>query len=224
MEVHKVVLISSSPFFRNLLKRNKHPHPLVFMRGFKYENLLSMVDSFYRGEANVYQENLDTFLTMADEFQLKGFKKRHEEEEIESVSRNVSSRQRFQSSNTKHNPFAMPKDQTTSRGLENKVEMTPSSETALALNNSSSYLEELDLKVKSMMTLSQNQTKSQGKARICNVCGKEGQTVNIKHHIEANHMTNISIPCNACGKISSSRNALNSHKRICKCQPGFLSQ
>ena len=27
VEVHKVILASSSPFFANLLKRNKHPHP-----------------------------------------------------------------------------------------------------------------------------------------------------------------------------------------------------
>ena len=119
----------------------------------------------------------------------------------------------------------MPKDQTTSQGLENKVEMTPSSETALALNNSSSYLEELDQNVKSMMTLSQNQTKSQGKARICNVCGKEGQMTNIKNHIESNHMTNISIPCNACGKTLSTRSALLMHmQRIHHSQSSLFTQ
>ena len=45
VEAHKVVLISSSPFFKNLLQRNKHPHPLIYMRGRagpqteKWENL-----------------------------------------------------------------------------------------------------------------------------------------------------------------------------------------
>ena len=47
VEAHKVVLIASSPFFLNLLKKNKHPHPLVFMRGVKYEDLVSMVDFLY---------------------------------------------------------------------------------------------------------------------------------------------------------------------------------
>ena len=65
VEAHKVVLIASSPFFLNLLKKNKHPHPLVFMRGVKYEDLVSMVDFLYNGEANVYQENLDSFLAVA---------------------------------------------------------------------------------------------------------------------------------------------------------------
>ena len=72
VEAHKVILAASSPFFRNLLKRNQHPHPLIYMRGVKSENLLAVVDFLYRGEANVYQENLDSFLAIAEEFQLKG--------------------------------------------------------------------------------------------------------------------------------------------------------
>ena len=78
VEAHKVVLIASSPFFLNLLKKNKHPHPLVFMRGVKYEDLVSMVDFLYHGEANVYQENLDSFLTIAEELKLEGLKKQEE--------------------------------------------------------------------------------------------------------------------------------------------------
>ena len=75
VEVHKVVLISSSPFFLNLLKRNKHPHPLVYMRDLTHEDLVSLVDFLYLGEANVFQANLDSFLAMADELQLKGLKR-----------------------------------------------------------------------------------------------------------------------------------------------------
>merc|ERR1711934_424295 len=72
VEVHKVVLISSSPFFKNLLQRNKHPHPLVYMRGLKSKDLVAMIDFLYHGEANVYQENIDSFLALAGELQLKG--------------------------------------------------------------------------------------------------------------------------------------------------------
>ena len=31
IEAHKVILAASSPFFQNLLKSNKHPHPLIYM-------------------------------------------------------------------------------------------------------------------------------------------------------------------------------------------------
>ena len=72
IEAHKVILAASSPFFRNLLKRNKHPHPLIYMRGVKSENLLAIVDFLYTGEANVFQESLDSFLAIAEELRLKG--------------------------------------------------------------------------------------------------------------------------------------------------------
>ena len=72
VEAHKVILSASSPFFQNLLKRNKHAHPLIYIRGVKSEDLLAIVDFLYYGEANIYQDNLDTFLNMAEELQLKG--------------------------------------------------------------------------------------------------------------------------------------------------------
>merc|ERR1712200_388392 len=74
VEAHKVVLVAPSPFFLNILKKNKHPHPLIYMRGVRPENLMAIVDFFYYGEANVYQKNLDSFLVLAEELQLKGLR------------------------------------------------------------------------------------------------------------------------------------------------------
>ena len=72
VEAHKVVLVASSPFFLNILKRNKHPHPLIYMKGIKHELLLAVVDFLYLGEANVFQESFDSFLEIAEELWLKG--------------------------------------------------------------------------------------------------------------------------------------------------------
>ena len=72
VEAHKVILAASSPFFKNMLKRNKHTHPLICMRGMKSEDLLAIVDFLYFGEANIFQEHLDSFLNIAQELQLKG--------------------------------------------------------------------------------------------------------------------------------------------------------
>ena len=211
VEAHKVVLISSSPFFLNLLKRNKHPHPLVYMRGLKYENLLSMVDFLYHGEANVYQENFDSFLTMANELQLKGLKK---EEDVEPELKLFSNKQMSQNK-------IIP-------GLKKEVVPSPITESAIALDNFSarSALDELDTKVKSMIMFSENIIEGQhnSRARICKVCGKEGQLINIKNHIEANHMTNISIPCNDCDKILNTRNALRKYKHKYHYQSELFSQ
>merc|ERR1712204_32414 len=86
VEAHKVILASSSPFFMNLLMRNKHPHPLIYMRGLKSVDLVAMVDFLYFGEANVFQENLDSFLAVAEELQLKGLMGTVTEEEVERIN------------------------------------------------------------------------------------------------------------------------------------------
>ena len=42
------------------------------MRGMKSDDILAIVDFLCRGEANVHQENLESFLAIAQELQLKG--------------------------------------------------------------------------------------------------------------------------------------------------------
>ena len=86
MDVHKVVLVSASPFFKNILKTNKHPHPMIYMRGLKSEDLVSVVDFIYKGEADVWQENLESFLSIAQDLQLKGLK----QDQVKDAAENVS--------------------------------------------------------------------------------------------------------------------------------------
>ena len=72
IEAHRVVLGASSPFFKTLLKMNSHSHSLIYMRGVKSSELMPLVEFLYKGEANVQPEDLDAFLTLAEELQLKG--------------------------------------------------------------------------------------------------------------------------------------------------------
>ena len=62
--------------------------------------------------------------------------------------------------------------------------------------------------------LSQNMFQNgnqQWKGNQCKVCGKEGRATDIMRHIEANHLMDVSIPCNHCDKISRSRDGLRKH-------------
>ena len=65
-----------------------------------------------------------------------------------------------------------------------------------------------------MMIFSDNADpyKGQGRAKMCKVCGKEGIWNQIRDHIEANHITGISIQCDLRGKSCKSRNGLAKHK------------
>ena len=218
VEAHKVVLIASSPFFFNILKRNKHPHPLIYMKGVKSENLVAMVDFFYHGEANVFQENLDSFLVLAEEFQLKGLRGNQTEKESSEVFPPPAKKK---DPSTQQTPKAAPKPFHHLPVVNKDVSIETGSlqttfETAVALtDHTTNYtdIESLDQQVKSMMIFSDNADPYKpGRARICKVCGKEGSRQYIINHIEANHITGISIPCDTCGKAFKSRNTLNNHK------------
>ena len=215
VEAHKVVLVASSPFFQNILKRNKHPHPLIYMRGVTPENLMAMVDFFYHEEANVYQENLDSFLVLAEELQLKGLRGNQTENEIEVFSK--PTKQKSQPKSPKYRSSQEQNPMNKVMGIENEIEQA-ASEKALARTDqatNNTNVEDLDQQVKSMMVFSENvnpYSKNSGRARICKVCGKEGGMADIMNHIEAHHIAGISIPCGLCGKIFKTRKNLRAHK------------
>ena len=72
VSAHKVILSSCSPYFRSLLSRNKHPHPLVYMRGMESKDMERILDFMYQGEVDVAQDNLARFLEIADELKISG--------------------------------------------------------------------------------------------------------------------------------------------------------
>ena len=155
IEAHKVILSVSSPLLQNLLKKNKHNHPLIYMRGMKSEDLIAIVDFLYYGEANVYQENLDSFLAIAEELKLKGLTGQNVEESKVGIPTEIGNpiemkpRENLKIKQSKPQRQSIIKDQPSSMNNVNN-------ETRLAIPNfTSGDLQQLDEKVKSMMEKSQ---------------------------------------------------------------------
>ena len=46
---HKVVLAACSPKLKSILSRNPHQHPLLYLRGIKYNDLESLLTFMYHG-------------------------------------------------------------------------------------------------------------------------------------------------------------------------------
>ena len=201
VEAHKVILAASSPFFKKLLGRNKHaPDTLIYMRKMKYSDLSAIVDFIYRGESNVYQENLDSFLAIAAELQLIVDKFEIDEKpSLPGLNTAAGAKIAKNSSNFERSSSKVP------GAKENKIS---------AASHFSGNLEQLEERIKSMMKKSQNNYQNQNrKADICKVCGKEGMSNAIKDHIEAHHLEGIVIPCNMSGKTFKSRNSFRPHRR-----------
>jgi len=72
VSAHKVILSACSPFFKNILRKNQHQHPLLYLKGVKYSDLQSVLNFMYHGEVNVAQEELNNFLSIAEELKVKG--------------------------------------------------------------------------------------------------------------------------------------------------------
>ena len=72
IEAHKVILSACSPFFRRILRKNSHAHPLLYLKGVKFNDLQSVLNFMYHGEVNVAQEELNSFLSVAEELHVKG--------------------------------------------------------------------------------------------------------------------------------------------------------
>ena len=62
---HKVILGSFSQFFQNILLKNPHQHPLIYLSGVTYTQLQSLLSFIYRGETQVEKNDLKDFMNIA---------------------------------------------------------------------------------------------------------------------------------------------------------------
>ena len=240
LQTHKLVLVSSSPFFSDILKRSRHPNPIIYMGGIKSSVLGAMIDFLYKGEVGVQQDLLEHFLQLAERLQLKDFRgMKNGEEELERKSqkdfrvvkaddegeseviprkRKSDAQQSFNGIHfTQPEPVEFKSQEKDTKILRSSTRSSGSqSKLPEESNQTSGWLEELDQKVKSMFEFSENPApgKTLGRARKCKVCGKEGERTQIINHIEANHMPGLLIPCQICGYVLTSRSGLKQHKAM----------
>ena len=217
VEAHKVILAYSSPFFQNLLMRNKHAHPLIYMKGIKSDDLLAILDFLYHGEADVCQDNLDSFLAIAEDLKLKGLSGETQDSTTKDPPRQAylereDIKKEVATENTKKETHNF--ENNSSDVIDSNYSI---SETKIVLADQKVQIDllELDEKIKSMMTSNDSLLSGGiGKGRTCKVCGKEGHRRNIMDHIEANHIEGVSHPCNFCNKTFRSRPSLRTHKKM----------
>ena len=180
------------------------------MREMKSDDMIAIVDFLYLGEANVYQENLENFLRIAEELQLKSLEG-SKDQDGSNEDEKLKSREKYKTNSILPiSKTLMLKNETTDDKVGYNINALALPKTSVLSSN----LKELDESVKEMMETSENMIqdgKCQKRAKICKVCGKEGSYTNIKSHVEANHLVGVSIPCNHCDKILRSRRALSHH-------------
>ena len=200
VSAHKVVLSACSKYFKNILQQNRHSNPLLCLDGVTSSELQSVLDYIYQGEVQVYQENLDRFLAVAERFQLEGLMNlpdtNKQEENVYQTLEELMSPTPTQSSGER-------------RGYSQVKSSTVKTETTAIVNideDTASNIEEIDAKI------AENMLKESDGTFSCLLCGKSGvkHKGDMKKHVET-HLEGLSFPCQHCGKTFRSRNALQIH-------------
>ena len=70
---HKLILSAGSKFFQKVLKNVHSNNPFLFIRGCKLRDLNSILDFMYFGETTVEQADIQQFVNLAQDLQIKGF-------------------------------------------------------------------------------------------------------------------------------------------------------
>ena len=210
IEAHKVILAASSYFFRDLLRQNPHPNPLLYMRGIKDDQMSSLVDFMYHGETNVAQDDLEDFLKVAQELQIKGLAGT-EENELKN-DQTVKPRKKLKI------PMIIPLTPKEEDCIPEAINQTIVGKRANTAENKD--LVAYDDRTETRIATTDVQLADTINSIMhnidgiwsCSQCGKrERDKSNLKKHIEAKHIEGVYHPCNQCGKQFRSKNTLYKH-------------
>ena len=72
IKVHKVILGSGSPFFKNLLLKNPQKDPIIYLKDIKHKFLEMVLRFIYMGEVEVAQDEVEDFLNTAADLKISG--------------------------------------------------------------------------------------------------------------------------------------------------------
>jgi len=197
LSAHKLVLAASSSFFKSILRKSSHSHPLIYLSGVNSANLEFILNYIYQGEVQIFQEQLDSFLDVAQKLKVSGLISDEEPYEDEAQPRFIlrcgskieSIRVNFEKEED-DKAFVGAKD----LNLTNKT---------VALDTQ----DESEIKSK----ISEMLRKVDGNL-TCTMCGKVGRDVrNMRRHAET-HIDGLSYPCNICDKTFRNKHQLQCHK------------
>ena len=197
IEAHKLVLSACSEYFKDIFKNNKHSHPLLCLEGVTSAEIKNILDYIYNGELNIYQEELDRFLEVAQRFKLEGLLSKEDDEERESEevlgNHPTNTPQKDQKVDLKVRQLAIP-----TRNDPSKLAMTEEEKENL------------------VGTVDQHLVRIEDGGWKCTLCRKSANGRNsrqqMRYHVEGKHLEGISLPCNLCDKTFRSRNVLNGHR------------
>ena len=227
IQAHNVVLAASSPWFKSILKRNPHDHPLIYLKGVQHTHLANILEFMYNGEVSVREDHLDSFLAISEDLKVKGLTQDEEQENNFNLKINLKQEHAENSSLSKKENML----KTQCQGEENIIDnnKTFSIEAKKEENGNETQNEEvLKAFVDNTKTGQVNPTYKQrcdvfmqyltkqqkGKLFKCNFCEKIGRRKYVMiNHVESIHQVGrMQYKCIHCPKILNTYASIDNHK------------
>jgi len=210
VSAHKLVLSACSEYFKSIFKNssNIQARHLICLDGISSNDLNNIMDYIYNGEVQIFQENLDRFLSVAQRLKLEGLMGNEDtQQHEESFAELISEKQ--------EDAFDTIKEEEISSVQRKKMKK----------NDATRDVARMDKVVVPLSTEEVSEVENMVNQHIekcnegfkCKLCGKTAVlSRNLKNHIET-HLEGLSFPCQQCGKTFRSRNAYNTHKYKKRC-------
>ena len=192
ISAHKLVLSASSDFFKSVLRKNPHSHPLLYLSGVDSTSLGFVLDYIYQGEVQIYQNELDIFLDVAQKLKIEGLLST--EEPVETKD--------FKTREEDYHSVIPQSDYSEPQVLKEEYRRSDpnASEKVVSLTD----MAEVDEKIEQLME------KRDGRHH-CKACDYSSNRLSsTREHVER-HIDGLSYHCQFCEKIFRSRNSLRTH-------------
>ena len=215
---HKVVLSTSSDFFKSILRIADHSKPMIYLSGVDSKELNNILDYIYEGEVQLYQGDLDNFLNVAQKLKINGIigeEMEDNKDEIDEVDKYIEPQEIFKESEEpsfSNDTKVETKSKLKKLNLKTieKVEYNTKKydrTVSVVTNGDTNIYEEAKRAVDDLII------KESDNCWVCSVCNKSSKTnSDMRRHAEV-HIEGLSFPCQLCGDTFRSRTKLVNHKQ-----------
>ena len=228
---HRIVLSSCSDHFRGLLKQSSGPNLHLILDNVNSKDLTHLLDYVYHGEVALWQENLDSFLEIAQRFKLQGLLLPNGDPNMHQQNQQLAAPP-HQNQDQTHSIFLtdlqkrhQPKVNTSTVKhekifLPQRIDIDEKKQLEVlfpAVVNAPENVKELNSKLEESFY-------QEGSVYICKICGKtSGVPRNMRDHVEI-HFEGLRFSCKLCPRAFGSRNNLRVHYKRKHGQTVSMSQ
>ena len=202
---HKVVLSACSPFFRNVLKRNQHQHPLLYLNGVKSTDLKNILDYVYRGEVQIFEDQIDSLSKAASNLKVAGLTNEIFNTSQDNMDKPVKQKSSMREEDIGKNIAESLYDELLigdPKTTKQEIFQDNFQDTKVMVTNQN----DIDSTVQSLMINDKTQ---------CKVCGKVmGTKYQLSKHVQT-HIEGLSYCCQLCNKTFRTSEALRVHNYRC---------